>query len=99
MDRAILAAWLAPATTDGSSIAMGIRRSFPFIRKFIAIPKGDPRNPLNWDELVMKFRTNAMAALPEGPVDKLAATILDLETVADVSELVRLCRPGDKIQD
>jgi hypothetical protein len=35
-----LAALLAAATTDGSSVAMGIKYSFPFIRKFAAIPNG-----------------------------------------------------------
>ena len=61
---------------------------------FIPAQKGDPRNPLSHDELVAKFRANALTALPEGQVQRLAAMVRDLETVTDIAELTRLCRPG-----
>src|SRR3989337_2006598 len=38
--RAIFAAFDAAATTLGSSIAIGMRQSLPFTRKFTAIPQG-----------------------------------------------------------
>jgi len=74
---------LAVRTVDGRDLA-----------HFIAIPKGDPRNPLRWDELMTKFRTNALTALPARRVNKLATTIRNLDTLTDVAELTRLCRPS-----
>lgn len=61
---------------------------------FIPAQKGDPRNPLSWDDLVAKFRANALAVLPEGQVDRLTLMVRDLEAVGDNAELMRLCRPG-----
>ena len=63
---------------------------------FVEIPKGDPRKPLDWEELEVKFRSNARAALTARRVNELAATIRNLETVSDVADLARLCRPGSK---
>ncbi len=61
---------------------------------FIADQKGNPRNPLNWDELVTKFSANAAVVLPAGRVDALVAMVNDIEAVGDIRELTRLCRPG-----
>ena len=61
---------------------------------FIEIPKGNPRNPFNWNDLEKKFRSNAREVLGARSVNKLVASIRDLDGVADVAELTRLCRPG-----
>jgi 2-methylcitrate dehydratase PrpD len=70
-------------TTDGRELS-----------HFIPAQKGDHLNPLSWDELVAKFRANALAALPQANVDTLAQMLGDLEAVNDVAELTRLFRPG-----
>ena len=62
---------------------------------FIPIPKGDHLNPLSWDELVAKFRANASMALPQEQVEKLVAMVKNLETVADIASLMRLCRSAN----
>ena len=33
--------------------------------KFVRFPKGDPENPLTWEELSAKFQSLAMRVLPE----------------------------------
>jgi 2-methylcitrate dehydratase PrpD len=38
-------------------------------------PKGDPENPLSWDELVGKFRGLARAVLPADRCDRIAAEV------------------------
>ena len=43
--RSILAAWLAAATTEGSSMAMGASRSWPLMRKLTHTPRGKPMTP------------------------------------------------------
>ena len=62
---------------------------------FIPAQKGDPRNPLSWDELVAKFRANAATVLSPQRAEKLAAMIRDLEGLGNVAELMHLCRPDD----
>jgi len=44
--------------------------------KFIAHPKGDPKNPLSWDELIAKFQS-------------LAAPVVGLERCEELVELIR----------
>jgi 2-methylcitrate dehydratase PrpD len=44
--------------------------------KFIAYPKGDPGNPLSWDELIVKFKS-------------LAAPVVGVERCEQLVELVR----------
>ena len=69
-------------TTDGRDLS-----------HFIPSQKGDHLNPLSWDELVVKFSANALAALPKANVDKLVPMLHKIEDVKDVAELTRLCRP------
>jgi 2-methylcitrate dehydratase PrpD len=43
--------------------------------KFIRYPKGDPENPLSWDEMAAKFRALAGAVLPSERCDQIIAAI------------------------
>ena len=61
---------------------------------FVPVPKGDHLRPMSRDELVAKFRANALVVLPPEQVERLTAVLWDLEAVGDVAELMRLCRPG-----
>jgi len=45
------------------------------LEKFIAHPKGDPGNPLSWDELVAKFKSLAMTVVSSDRCNELAALI------------------------
>ena len=44
--RARSAPWLAAATTEGSSTAIGMSRSRPFMRKLVAMPTGKEKLPI-----------------------------------------------------
>ena len=54
-------------------IELNVGRRF---EKFIAHPKGDPKNPLSWDELIAKFQS-------------LAAPVVGLERCEELVELIR----------
>jgi 2-methylcitrate dehydratase PrpD len=43
--------------------------------KFIRHPKGDPENPLSWDEMAAKFRALAGAVLPAERCDEIIAAV------------------------
>jgi 2-methylcitrate dehydratase PrpD len=43
--------------------------------KFIAHPKGDPKNPLSWDELIAKFNSLAAPVVGPGRCDELVELI------------------------
>ncbi len=49
--------------------------------KFVRYPKGDPENPLTWDELAAKFRALAGAVLPP-------------ESCAEIIGLISTAKPG-----
>jgi 2-methylcitrate dehydratase PrpD len=51
-------------TTDGQSYD-----------HFVRYPKGDPENPLTWEEMSVKFRSLAGAVLPPGRCDQILARI------------------------
>lgn len=56
--------------------------------KFVRYPKGDPENPLTWEELARKFRTLAGAVLPPERCNR----ILEQIPTAAPAELAALCR-------
>lgn len=59
-------------------------------KAFLAKPKGDPDNPLTFDELTAKYRHAAGLALPEANIESLIDAVKRLEAVADVNDMVRL---------
>ena len=62
------------------------------LSQFIPVQKGDYKNPLSWDDLMVKFKANAATVLPADSVDELGELIRNLETVDDVATLARLLR-------
>lgn len=59
-------------------------RSF---EKFIRHPKGDPENPLTWEEMTAKFRSLASAVFPAGRCDRIIEQIATAKPAA----LAALC--------
>jgi 2-methylcitrate dehydratase PrpD len=45
--------------------------------KFVAHPKGDPQNPLSWDELITKFKSLAVPVVTPGHSDEIIALVRD----------------------
>jgi len=59
-------------------------------KNFLAKPKGDPDNPLSFEELSAKYKTTAMPALSEKQVGVLIDKIKILEKVENMNEIVAL---------
>ncbi|UCH32675.1 MAG: MmgE/PrpD family protein [Candidatus Bathyarchaeota archaeon] len=57
--------------------------------KRIDIPKGDPRNPLTWEEIKEKFRESALHSLNNEQIMEIEHTIMNLEKLETISELTK----------
>jgi 2-methylcitrate dehydratase PrpD len=58
--------------------------------RHVETPRGDAKAPLTWDELAGKYRDCAAGMLPDAAIDRSLEIIADLETAADVSELMSI---------
>ncbi len=56
----------------------------------VDVPKGDPRDPMTEQEIGVKFHALGDEVIGRGQADKLAKTIMSMETLKDVKELVAL---------
>jgi 2-methylcitrate dehydratase PrpD len=65
-------------TTDGGSFEAEVDA-----------PRGDPRNPLTWDELCGKFRDCAAPVLGRDRTDFALGMFTGLEALSDIGDLVR----------
>ena len=59
----------------------------------VRYPKGDPENPLTWEEMAAKFRSLAGAVLPPDRCDQIIAGII----TAPPADLPALCGAGDLV--
>ena len=50
-------------------------------------PKGDPENPLSWDELIEKFSSLTAPVFPEKRRKEIVSQVRSLEAVSDIAEL------------
>ena len=58
--------------------------------------KGGFQNPINWDEVVEKFKLNlpfSAVKLSKGKIDELIEKCKTLEILSDMSEIIDLCTP------
>ena len=74
-------AWASIELHDGRTVSTTVR-----------YPKGDPHNPLSWDELLAKYQELGRSVLPEDRLDVLSQRVRDLESAPDVAPLWRLLR-------
>ncbi|MBI2872403.1 MAG: MmgE/PrpD family protein [Chloroflexi bacterium] len=58
----------------------------------VPAPKGEPENPLAWEEMAEKFRSLATGVLGAERTRQVIATVGRLDSLADVRELTRLLR-------
>jgi len=61
--------------------------------KFVRYPKGDPENPLTWDEMCNKFRSLTGAVLSDDRCDEIIAAI----SAARPAALMAFCRLKESI--
>jgi 2-methylcitrate dehydratase PrpD len=59
-------------------------------KAFLSKPKGDPENPLSFDELTTKYRHAAKLALSEEAIERLIGEVKQLETAQTMSDIVQL---------
>jgi 2-methylcitrate dehydratase PrpD len=72
-------AWAAIVTKNGQELSAEID-----------FPKGDPENPLSWDELIDKFKGLAAPVLPGDRIDRIIDHVLALEKQNDLKSLAKL---------
>ncbi len=51
-------------------------------------PKGDPENPLSWEEIILKFRNLVAPVLSRDEQDRIILQVRELEHLADLSVLM-----------
>lgn len=56
----------------------------------IDFPKGDPENPLSWDEMIDKFRYVSLPVYSKDRQDKIIGVVRNLERLKTVKELMQL---------
>jgi 2-methylcitrate dehydratase PrpD len=57
---------------------------------FLATPKGNPANPLSFEEIAKKFRDTAKFAIPKKNIEALIEKIGSFEKLPDVKEMLSL---------
>ena len=55
-------------------------------------PRGDPENPLSWDEIIAKFSSLAGQVLPEAQCNRIVSLVKEVDQLDDISELVEALR-------
>ncbi len=76
-------AWAEARTRDGRTL-----------RSEVTYPKGDPENPLSWDEMKAKFTTLTAPVIPESRQREIIAAVESLEQSSDVRDLAALLSVG-----
>ena len=63
------------------------------LSKEIPVVKGDPGDPLTWDETVSKFTSLAQGTLGQGGAQRVVEAVAELERREDFSRFTELLRP------
>jgi 2-methylcitrate dehydratase PrpD len=61
-----------------------------FFDKYVQFPKGDPENPLTWDELSTKFQSLATRVLPRERCDQIVRSVKDMKSSSILRNIWRL---------
>ena len=56
-------------------------------KAFLAKPKGDPENPLSYEELTAKYRNAAGLVLPQACVETLVESVKHMDSLADINTM------------
>ena len=78
-----------------AKVEIATREGQRFITR-LDFPKGDPENPLTWDEVIDKFNRLTAEVFPEETRRRIVARIRDLEHLPAVSELLQLTATPEK---
>jgi 2-methylcitrate dehydratase PrpD len=61
-----------------------------FFDKYVAFPKGDPENPLTWEELEAKFQSLAARVLPHERCDQIVRSVKDMKSSSVLRNIWKL---------
>jgi 2-methylcitrate dehydratase PrpD len=77
-------AWVTIDTTDGRTL-----------EQKVTYPKGDPENPLSWDELIGKFNALASALIPQSQCDEIVEIVRGIDQAENIGSLMHTLQiPG-----
>ncbi len=58
--------------------------------KYVRFPKGDPKNPLTWQELSVKFHSLATRVFPTAHCDRIVDSVKDMDSPAELRNVWKL---------
>ncbi|HET6144683.1 MAG TPA: MmgE/PrpD family protein [Candidatus Acidoferrales bacterium] len=61
-----------------------------FFDRYVRFPKGDPENPLTWEELSAKFQSLATRVLPRERCDQIVRSVKDMKASSILRNIWRL---------
>ena len=73
----------------GSRLSVKMKNGVEY-KDFLAVPKGDPANPLSLNELITKYKKAAILAIPEKNIELLIEKIKMLDKIKDINEIINL---------
>lgn len=73
----------------GARVAVRMKNGIEY-KGFLANPKGNPANPLSFEEIAKKFRDTAKLVIPEKNSEALIEKIGSFEKVPEVKEILSL---------
>jgi 2-methylcitrate dehydratase PrpD len=73
----------------GARVAVRMKGGAEY-KGFLATPKGNPANPLTFEEIAKKFRDTAKLAIPEKNIEALIEKIGVFEKLPDVRDIMSL---------
>jgi 2-methylcitrate dehydratase PrpD len=65
--------------------------------KRVRYPKGDPENPLTWQELSAKFHSLASLVLSKTRCDQIIAAVREMKSPADLRKIWKLSASPDAL--
>jgi 2-methylcitrate dehydratase PrpD len=65
--------------------------------KRVRYPKGDPENPLTWQELSAKFLSLALRVLPKTRCEQIIASVKEMKSPADLRKIWKLTASPDSL--
>lgn len=74
-----------------ANVVIKLKNGAQLSRRVFA-PKGDPENPMSFDDISCKFRSLAQNLLSEHQMKQIIHIVQNLEKIKDPSTLLKLCR-------
>jgi 2-methylcitrate dehydratase PrpD len=65
--------------------------------KYVRYPKGDPENPLTWQELSAKFQSLATRVFPKTRCDQIVRSVMEMNSPEDLRNIWKLTARADSL--